>query len=153
MSKSKLFAWILSILGFQMQSCFPFSAIEYGCQHTEFKTNGTVKDENGKKMPNTEVNVKFDVYDTNGNIALTSKKTVTSDKDGKYESRHGECDLTETIEKIEYEITTNAYAVYIRDTIRKEVERENMNVKKNGDDDKIISQEIDIILKRKIKNK
>lgn len=73
MSKSKLFAWILSILGFQMQSCFPFSAIEYGCQHTEFKTNGTVKDENGKKMPNTEVNVKFDVYDTNGNIALTSK--------------------------------------------------------------------------------
>ena len=74
MSKSKLFAWILSILGFQMQSCFPFSAIEYGCQHTEFKTNGTVKDENGKKMPNTEVNVKFDVYDTNGNIALKQKK-------------------------------------------------------------------------------
>ena len=61
--------------------------------------------------------------------------------------------IEETIEKIEYEITTNASAVYIRDTIRKEVERENINVKKNGDDDKIISQEIDIILKRKIKNK
>ena len=61
--------------------------------------------------------------------------------------------MTETIEPIEYEITTNASAVYIRDTIRKEVERENINVKKNGDDDKIISQEIDIILKRKIKNR
>ena len=78
MSKSKLFAWILSILGFQMQSCFPFSAIEYGCQHTEFKTNGTVKDENGKKMPNTEVNVKFDVYDTNGR--MVRQETASSEQ-------------------------------------------------------------------------
>lgn len=150
MSKSKLYAWILSILGLQLQSCFPFSALEYGCQYTEFKTNGTVKDEKGRKWSNTKVNIKIDVYDTNGDIALTSERTVTSDQNGKYESKYGECDFTKAIGKIEYEITSSPSYPYYLDTIRKEVESENIKVTKKGED-KTISQEIDIILKREKK--
>lgn len=150
MNKSKLYAWLLSILGLQLQSCFPFSAIEYGCQYTTFKTNGTVSDESGKKIRNAKINVKIDIYDTDSSIALTTSKEVTSDKDGKYEVKYGECDFNKTIGKIDYElITISPNALYNNDTTHIEIEKENIKIKKESDDDIIINQEIDVVLNKR----
>ena len=151
MSKSKLYAWILSILGVQLQSCFPFSAIEYGCPHTEFKATGSVKNENGEKLQNAEIDVKIEVFDPNGNKSLETQKKVTSDKDGNYEVRYGECDFTYPLEKIKYEVISYAPR-YKYDTIRKEVEKQDIRIIKKGDEDKIINQEINVVLKKRIKN-
>ena len=59
MKSSKILAGILAMLGFQMQSCV--GTDEYGCPYTTYKTNGTVKDENGNKVQGAEVSVKADV--------------------------------------------------------------------------------------------
>lgn len=150
MSKSKLYVWLLSILGIQLQSCFPFSAIEYGCQFTTFKTNGTVQDESGQTIQNAQINVKVNVYDKNSNIALTRRQNVTSDKDGKYEVKHGECDLDITIGKIDYElITISPDDLYDNDTTHIEIGKEDIKIKKESDDDIIINQEIDVTLKKR----
>ena len=76
---------------------------------------------------------------------FVTRKFMTS-----FLSKYGECDFTKTIGKIEYEITSSPSYPYYLDTIRKEVESENIKVTKKGED-KTISQEIDIILKREKK--
>ena len=96
MTSSKILAGILAMLGFQMQSCV--GTDEYGCPYTTYKTNGTVKDENGNKVQGAEVSVKADVIVEKENIYGEKSKdtisrpiqTVYSNKKGVYEVSHGD---------------------------------------------------------------
>ena len=79
-----------------MQSCV--GTDEYGCPYTTYKTNGTVKDENGNKVQGAEVSVKADVIVEKENIYGEKFKdtisqpiqTVYSNKKGVYEVSHGD---------------------------------------------------------------
>ncbi|MBR6597212.1 MAG: hypothetical protein IKK68_04610 [Paludibacteraceae bacterium] len=146
MRLKNFFPWLLALLGFQMQGCFPFSGLEYGCLYTEFKTSGTIQDENGKKIKNAHVNVKVQAYDSKNNIVFTQTKNESSDNIGKYEVKCGECDLTTDLEKIEYEVITNGF----KDTTRKEIGKNDIKIIKKGDEKRVINQEINVTLKSKL---
>lgn len=154
MKSSRILAGILAMLGFQMQSCV--GTDEYGCPYTTYKTNGTVKDENGNKVQGAEVNVKVDViaekknhYDEKSKDTISQPiQTVYSNKKGEYEVSHG--DLLDGFgnKSINYEVITNKDG-YEPDTIRKEANKSDFKYKHVGDWETVATQEIDITLKKK----
>ena len=155
MKATKLFAWILAILGFQMQSCTEEEEgrEEYGCPYTTYKTHGFVQDENGNKIQDAKVNVKIDaVVETTDSIGVHSdtiwhaKESVISSRRGNYETRrsveHLNSDAT-----YHYEVVTNK-AGYAPDTIRKEVKGKDLKFERGGDWETIATNEINVTLKR-----
>ncbi|MBE6328236.1 MAG: hypothetical protein E7077_14520 [Bacteroidales bacterium] len=133
MNKSKLYAWLLSILGFQMQGCHngdSYEDIEYGCPYIQLKIDGSVKDENGNIIPRANVSVKIE--------AVTQKEeykdvkvdnSLTCDNDGTFQVADGFCNMRK-YEKLKYEIITHRYG-YENDTIHKEkkdLESSNVNL-------------------------
>ena len=88
MKSSKILARILAMLGFQMQSCV--GTDEYGCPYTTYKTNGTVKDENGNKVQGAEVSVKVDVIaEKKNHYGEKSKDTIPQPTQTVYTNKKG----------------------------------------------------------------
>ncbi len=149
MSKSKLYVWLLAVLGFQMQSCRAFEEEEYGCPYTRFRTNGIVQDENGNKIQGAEVNVKIESIESDPNRnEEKANKTVISDKNGNYIIEGGGCDGISHYEKLQYEVITKKDG-YKPDTILKEIKKEELKFKKDDTWEKSTEQKIDITLKKK----
>ena len=124
MSKSTLYAWILSILGFQMQGCHgheDFEDVEYGCPYIPLKIAGTVKDENGNKIPRATVSVKIEAVIPKADYKnVEVDQLLTSDDNGNFQVVDGFCNM-HNYEKLKYEIITHGYG-YEYDTIYKEKE-------------------------------
>ena len=149
MNKSKLYVWVLAILGFQMQSCIDDSTEEYGCPYTRFRTNGIVQDENGNKIQGAEVNVKIEsIASTPDRNEEKANGTVISDKNGNYIIEGGGCDGISHYEKLQYEVITKKDG-YKPDTILKEIKKEELKFKKDDTWEKSTEQKIDITLKKK----
>lgn len=150
MSKSKLYAWILSILGFQMQGCDFTETEEYGCPHTTFRTSGTVKDENGNYIQDAEVKVKIKAVNSSrpNDSETKANSSVISDNKGAYQTSDGKCDGINNYEKLQYEVITNKTG-YKPDTIIKEIKKEDLKFKKDDSWKKSTNQEVNIVLKRK----
>lgn len=149
MSKSKLYVWLLAVLGFQMQSCRAFEEEEYGCPYTRFKTNGFVQDENGNKIQGAEVSVRIESIESDPNRnEEKANGTAISDKNGNYQVVDGRCDGISHYEQLQYEIITKKDG-YKPDTILKEIKKEELKLKKEGTWEKSTEQKIDIVLKKR----
>lgn len=160
MKTSKLFAALLAILGFQVQSCTKEddgnnggSSEEYGCPYTTFSTNGTVQDENGNKIEGAEVNVNINVIiERQDSTGTTRNDTIDhlsnssfSNKKGNYEVAIGGNPYQATLN---YEVITNKDG-YEPDTVRKEVQSKDLEQVKEGKWGTTIKNKIDIVLKKK----
>lgn len=124
MSKSTLYACFLSILGFQMQGCHgheEFEDVEYGCPYIPLNINGTVKDENGNKIPRADVSVKIEAVTQKEEYKKVKvDKFLTCDNNGSFQVVDGFCNM-EGYKKLKYEIITRRYG-YEYDTIYTEKE-------------------------------
>lgn len=160
MKTSKLFAALLAILGFQVQSCTKEDdgnngggSEEYGCPYTTFRTNGTVQDENGNKIEGAEVNVNINVIiERQDSTGTTRNDTIDhlsnssfSNKKGNYEVAIGGNPYQATLN---YEVITNNDG-YEPDTVRKEVQSKDLEQVKEGKWGTTIKNKIDIVLKKK----
>lgn len=154
MKLTKIYAGILALLGFQMQSCDKEKEIigtdEYGCPYTVYKTKGSVKDQNGNNVAdaNVEVNIKA-VYELNDSIvADVSKGTAQSNSNGIYEVRSNEDMPTYSNANYRYEVITNKEG-YDTDTTILDKPSKDITIEHEGEWGAIIEQEINVVLKKK----
>ena len=156
MKSTRLVAWLLALLGFQMQSCTEETEEPpmYGSPYTTYKTRGTVLDENGNKIQDAKVNVRIDAIieqkDSTGvhrDTIWHSNETVLSNRRGKYETMRAGEDLSYDRSYI-YEVVTNKDG-FAPDTIHKEVKGNELKLEQGNKWESIATQEIDIVLKKK----
>ena len=160
MKTSKLFAALLAILGFQVQSCTKEedgngggSSEEYGCPYTIFRTNGTVQDENGNKIEGAKVNVNINVIIEKQDSIGTHKDTIINFSDSSLSNKRGIYEVATRGDRgyyanYNYEVITNKDG-YEPDTIRKDVQTKDLEQKKEGRWGTSIKNKIDIVLKKK----
>lgn len=160
MKTSKLFAALLAILGFQVQSCTKEddgnnggSSEEYGCPYTTFRTNGTVQDENGNKIEGAKVNVNINVIIEKQDSIGTHKDTIINFSDSSFSNKRGNYEVATRgdrgyYDNYNYEVITNKDG-YEPDTIRKDVQTKDLEQEKEGRWGTSIKNKIDIVLKKK----
>ena len=145
MSKSKLYAWLLSILGFQMQGChnYDYEEIEYGCPYTFFGIAGTVTDENGNNIRRADVSMKIEtVVSKPEHKEVIVDKMEISDDDGTFPIIKERCEDIDKYEKLKIEIITSKYGYKI-DTLHKEIKKEDLKSEETDSWNKI-----NIVLKK-----
>ena len=134
MSKSKLYAWLLSILGFQMQGCHngdydDFREVEYGCPYTFFGISGIVTDESGNNVYRADVSMKIEAVISKPEIKeVKYDKLEISDKNGVFQIIEESCEDIDKYEKLKFEIITRKLGYKI-DTLHKEIKKEDLKSK------------------------
>lgn len=159
MKSTKLLSSLLALLGFQMQSCIGdlIGSDEYGCPYTTFKTNGTVKDENGHNIQNAKVHVNIDgVVSNTDSTGTTTNDTVSHLEKSGTTNRSGVYDIRVEGEGVYHRGATLHYEVitekdgYESDTTHNQVKREDLSREKGKDDwETILSHGINVTIKKK----